>query len=77
MSARDIELEIKKKEVELRILRKKLSVLNSLPKKDEGKEESFLEMAKKYQAEFSKITDEDIDEVINDLNSSLDNWEKE
>ena len=76
MSARDIELEIKKKKVELRILRRKLSVIQRVEASN-NKDQGLLDIAKKYQAEFSKITDEDIDEVINDLNSSLDNWEKE
>lgn len=76
MSTKEIELEIKKKEVELRILRKKLSVIQKV-EASQRQDQGLLNIAKKYQSEFSKITDEDIDQVINDLNSSLDNWEKE
>jgi len=76
MSTKEIELEIKRKEVELRILRKKLSVIQKV-EASQRKDQGLLNIAKKYQSEFSKITDEDIDQVINDLNSSLDNWEKE
>lgn len=76
MSTKEIELEIKRKEVELRILRKKLSVLASNNNSNVDKEESFLEMAKKYQSEFSKISDQDIDEIINGLNSPMDKWDQ-
>lgn len=74
MSTREIELEIKKKEIELRLLRKKLSVIQAHEPKT--KDQGLIAIAEKYQSEFSKITDEDIDEVINEWDKISDNWDK-
>ena len=68
-------MEKKKKEIELRLLRKKLAVIQSHQVKTV--DQSLVAIANKYKDESSKLTNEDIDEVVNEWDKILGDWDKE